>query len=149
MPNSNKENRHNDKQEQNMDLFLQSSYSRRTFIKQVVAIGTAGLIGPVLLTACGSENVAERSEAETGPTDQTSSEATGSEKCEGSTDLPASDIAARQAVNYVDESPHTGKDCANCRFFKQPPAGVACGGCEIIKGLIAAEGYCNAWVAQS
>lgn len=147
MINSNKENYHNDKQEQNMDLFLRSSYSRRLFLRQMVAIGAAGLIGPGLLTACSSENAAERIERETGQSDPTLSGAAASGKCEESDDLPAADITARQAVNYVDESSHPDNNCANCRFFKQPTAGAACGGCEIVKGPIAAEGYCNAWVA--
>lgn len=134
MINSNKENPHHDKQEQ---IFLRSSYSRRLFLRQMGAIGAAGLIGPGLLLACSSENTAERARTETAA----------SGKCEESVDLPASDIAARQAVNYVDETPQADKSCANCRFFKQPTAAAACGGCEIVKGPIAAEGYCNAWVA--
>jgi hypothetical protein len=114
-----------------------SSYSRRLFLKQVAAIGAAGLVGPGLLMACSNGNAAERVE----------SERAASGKCEGSVDLPAADIAARQAINYVDESPQVDKSCANCRFFKQPAAGAACGGCEILKGPIASEGYCNTWVA--
>jgi hypothetical protein len=149
MPNSNQENRYSDKQEQNMDLFLRSCYSRRTFLKQAVAIGAAGLTVSGLLTSCSNENAAERIETETGSTDKPSPEAADPRECAGNTDLSASDIAARQAVNYVDESPQADKDCANCRFFKQPAEGAACGGCEIVKGPIAPEGYCNAWVVQS
>ena len=145
----NKECRHSDKHEQNTNPLRPSPCSRRIFLKQVVAIGAAGLIAPGLLAACGNENAAERNETETGPTDQTSAGAAASGKCEGSADLPAGDVAARQAVNYVDESPQADKFCANCRFFKQPTAGAVCGGCEIVKGPIASEGYCNAWVAQS
>lgn len=122
-----------------MDLFLPSRYSRRTFFKQAVAIGAAGLVGPGLLAACGNENAGERSESET----------TAAGKCQESADLPASDIAARQAVNYVDESPHVDKECVNCRFFKQSSAGATCGGCEVVKGPIAPGGFCNAWVVQS
>lgn len=122
-----------------MDLFLPSRYSRRTFFKQAVAISATGLVGPGLLTACGNENAAERSESET----------TVSEKCQESADLPASNIAARQAINYVDESPHLDKECANCRFFKQSSAGATCGECEVVKGPIAPGGFCNAWVVQS
>ncbi len=149
MHHSNKEYRHSDNHEQNTHLLLRSSCSRRTFLKQAVAIGAAGLIVPGLLTACSNENAAERIETETGPTDKTSPGAAASGNCEGSADLPAGDIAARQAVNYVDESPQADKFCANCQFFKQPTAGAACGGCEIVKGPIAPEGYCNAWVVQS
>jgi hypothetical protein len=149
MHHSNKEYQHSDRPDQNRPLFLQSNHSRRTFLKQVIVIGAAGLIAPGLLTACSNENAAERIETETGPTNKISGETTAPGKCEESANLPASDIAARQAVNYVDESPHADKDCANCRFFKQPEAGAACGGCEIVRGPIAPEAYCNAWVAQS
>ncbi|MBI1878939.1 MAG: high-potential iron-sulfur protein [Chloroflexi bacterium] len=145
----NKEGHHSDKPEQNPPPLRPSPCSRRTFLKQVVAIGAAGLIAPRLLMACSNENAAERIETETGPTDQTLPGAATSGKCKESADLPAGDVAARQAVNYVDESPQTDKICANCQFFKQPAAGAACGGCEIVKGPIAPEDYCNAWVVQS
>ena len=145
---SNKENYpHNDQQEQDVALVLRSSYSRRLFLRQVITLGAAGLIGPGLLTGCSSENTAERIETEAGQPDPTLSGAAASGKCEESVELSAADIAARQAVNYVDEAPQADKTCANCRFFKQPTTGAACGGCEIVKGPIAAEGYCNAWVA--
>jgi hypothetical protein len=133
-----------DQAEQNPNPLRPGLHSRRTFLKQAVALGAAGLIMPGLLTACGNGNAAERNQTETGPT---SPEVAVSGKCEGSAELSAGDIAARQAVKYVDESPQAGKVCAGCRFFKQPAAGAACGGCEIVKGPIASEGYCNAWVA--
>jgi len=144
----NKENQHRDKPEQNTDSFLPSRYSRRTFLKQLVAISATGLVGATLLTACGKAEGGERSETDTGPTDQTSPGTTVLEKCQESADLPILDITARQAVNYVDESPQPDKDCANCRFFKQPATGTVCGGCDIVRGAIAPEGYCNAWVFQ-
>jgi len=149
MPDSNQDNHHSDQQEQNIDLFLRSSYSRRLFLKQAVAIGAAGLTVPGLLIACSNENAAERIETEIGSTDKTLPEAAAPGECEGGTDLPAGDMTARQAVNYVDESPHVDKECANCRFFKQSSAGATCGGCEVVKGPIAPGGFCNAWVVQS
>ena len=145
----NKVCRPSDKDEQNTNPLWSSTYSRRLFLQRTLVIGAAGLIAPGLLAACGNGNATERNEAETGPTDKTAPGAAASGKCEGSADLPAGDVAARQAVNYVDESPEAEKFCANCRFFKQPAADAVCGGCEIVKGPIAAEGYCSAWVAQS
>ena len=149
MNHGNKASRPSDQPEQNTNSLRPSLWSRRLFLKQAVALGVVGLRGPGLLAACGNEKAAERIKTETGPTDQTSPGAAVSGKCAGSADLPAGDVAARQAVNYVDESPQTDKFCANCRFFKQPAAGAVCGGCEIVKGPIAPVGYCNAWVAQS
>jgi hypothetical protein len=144
----NEEGGPSNKPTQNTNLLLPNACSRRTFLKQAIGIGAVGLFVPGLLTACGNENAAERVETETGPNDGTSPEAAVPGKCEGSTDLPAWDRVARQAVNYVDKSPQADKSCANCQFFKQPAAGVACGGCEIVAGPIAPEGYCNAWAAQ-
>ena len=158
MSDSPNENCHSDKQAQNTDLFLRSHCSRRTFLKQLVAISATGLVGATLLTACGKAEGGERSETDTRSTDQTSPAAAAccnswrrqhfAGKCEGSDNLSAGDMTARQAVNYVDESPQLDKDCANCRFFKQPATGTVCGGCDVVKGAIAPEGYCNAGVFQ-
>jgi len=144
----NKKGRPGGPPEQTINLPQPGLSSRRLFLKQAIAIGAVGLIGPGLLAACSNEQAAERIEAETGSTNQTSPEGTASSKCEGSAELSAGDVAARQAVGYVDESPHTGKLCANCRFFTRPAAGAACGGCQVVRGPIAPKGYCNAWVAQ-
>ena len=141
----NNEGHPNGPSEQNPHLLRPGPCSRRTFLKHAVVVGAAGLIGPALLTACGSGNAAD---TKTEPTQILPRSAT-SGKCEESANLPSGDIAARQAVNYVDESPQAEKSCAICRFFKQPAQDVTCGECEIIKGPIAPGGYCNTWVAQS
>jgi hypothetical protein len=122
--------------------------SRRIFLKQAIAIGAVGLIGPGLLAACSDNQAAERVGTGNGSTNPTSPEGAAASICEGAAELSTGDVAARQAVGYVDASPHADKVCANCQFFKQPAAGAACGGCQVVKGPIAPEGYCNAWVAQ-
>ncbi len=138
MPNLNKEYRSGDQEAQNTNLVSASSYSRRSFLKRVAALGVAGLVVPGLLIACGSGNTSDsRASGQT------------STGCEGGENLSAQDKATRQALNYVDQSPHDGKMCANCRFFKQPAQSSACGGCEIVGGPIKLQGYCNSWAAQS
>jgi hypothetical protein len=123
-----------------------SMVSRRGFLKRVVFIGAAGLIVPGLLSACSNEGSVERTEPDpSGNAMEQGAEVTTA--CPATAELSAQDKATRQSLNYVDESPEPEKFCANCRFFKQPAATAACGGCEIVGGPIAAKGYCNTWVA--
>jgi hypothetical protein len=124
----------------------QSMYSRRGFLKRAAFIGAAGLMTPGLLSACSNEGSAERTDPDpSGNSMEQGAEVTTA--CPATAELSAQDKATRQSLNYVDESPEPEKFCTNCRFFKQPAATGACGGCEIVGGPIAAKGYCNTWVA--
>lgn len=105
--------------------------TRRAFLKRTLAVGAAALIAPGLLAACNGEQ-------QNGTGSQSSAST-----CEGG----GIDAVTRRALNYVDESPHADKVCANCRFFTAPSDGEACGGCEIVSGPIAPAGYCTAWAA--
>ena len=122
---------------------MPSSFSRRSFFQRTLAWGTV-LLAPVLLTACGG------SEAPASDTDETTAHAREHVQatCDSETELGTRDNGIRKALAYVEDSPHTDKDCANCKFFKAA-AGEVCGGCEIIAGPIAAAGYCNSWVART
>ncbi|HXV42272.1 MAG TPA: high-potential iron-sulfur protein, partial [Anaerolineae bacterium] len=125
----------------------QSAFSRRNFLKRAVFIGAAGLMVPGLLSACGNEGAAQRTEtASSGNSPE--KEANVVAACAATAELSTIDSATRKSLNYVDESPEPEKFCANCRFFKQPEADAVCGGCEIVGGPIAPKGYCNTWVAQ-
>jgi hypothetical protein len=48
----------------------------------------------------------------------------------------------RNSLKYVDKSTKPGQNCKNCKLYKEAPP---CGGCEVMKGPIAAEGWCSAW----
>jgi len=70
------------------------------------------------------------------------------EPCTDISGLTDEEKQTRIVNHYVDDSMMEGKECNNCRFFIQPVAGNPCGTCQIIKGPIDPDGYCNAWVAQ-
>ncbi|MCL4296675.1 MAG: high-potential iron-sulfur protein [Anaerolineae bacterium] len=140
---SNEKDRYSGLSEQNRGLT-----SRRSFLKRAVFIGAAGLITPVLLSACSGEEAAQRTETGASGTSPEKA-AAGTTVCAAPAELSALESATRKALNYVDESPEPEKVCANCRFFKPPEANATCGGCEIVGGPIAPRGTCNTWAAQS
>ena len=47
---------------------------------------------------------------------------------------------------YASKTAKPDQDCANCNFFK---TGSPCGTCTLVKGPIAAEGWCSAWVKKA
>lgn len=118
-----------------------ATLSRRALFQRTAVLGSAVLLGPVLLTACGGDEAPAATSNE--PTDANAGEQTAC-VTEG-----MGDPGIRKALAYVDESPNADKDCANCKFFKEAANGEACGGCEIITGSIAPTGYCNSWVARA
>lgn len=69
--------------------------------------------------------------------------------CNDTTGLSEADKATRESLKYVDVSPDAAKLCKGCQQFVEPAAGAACGGCKIVKGPIAAGGYCTAFVAKA
>ncbi len=103
--------------------------SRRTLLKRVAALGATGVLAPTLLAACGNSNASV-------PQAVTAS-------CDDNLGLAAR--ATRRALNYVAQSPHADKTCANCQFYKTELDDAGCGGCEIVSGPIALEAYCDSW----
>lgn len=100
--------------------------SRRVFLARGAAFGAAA--GTFLTIGCG-----------------------GSEEltCTNVSSLSAGEQAARTGLAYVDTSPHGAqKNCLNCNFYTEAPAGQ-CGGCTLIKGPIHPQGYCNGWAAKA
>ena len=111
--------------------------SRRDFIQKLAALGTAGVVTPALLAACGGGDGAEgRATAESGFS------------CTDTSGLTEAQIQQRQNANYVDDSPHEDKTCDNCQLYTAAEEGEQCGGCQVIPGPIHPKGYCDLWVAQ-
>lgn len=127
----------------------QPTCSRRTFLRQLLTVGTVGLIMPGLLTACG----APAAETTATATPATALEAdavadTAATSCQAETDLTAQDQQTRQSLAYSDHSPRADQSCRNCRFYQKSTTNAACGGCQILRGAVAADGHCNAWIAS-
>ncbi len=118
--------------------------SRRDFLQRLTLLGTAGVVTPVVLSACGGNG-----EQGTEGTAANDNVAAGSDfSCTDTSGLTEQEIQMRENSEYVDDSPHADKRCDNCELYTEPAAGEQCGGCQVIKGPIHPEGYCNLWVAQ-
>lgn len=106
---------------------MPDALTRRRFLA-----ATAGAIGVVpVLAACGGGEPATAS------------------ACAGYDALTDADMAARNALNYVDEATNPAEICASCRLYNAPESGSACGGCQLFAGPVLAGGYCTGWVAMS
>ena len=100
--------------------------TRRRFL---ASAGAVLGVGP-LVAACGGG----------GPTTASA--------CAGYGDLTGADLAAREALGYVDKSPKPAEICASCRLYDLPEGDSPCGGCQLFAGPVLAAGYCNSWAAM-
>ena len=112
--------------------------SRRTFMQRCLSTGIAVLTGTLVLTACRKSNNSEaRAKAES-PVDA----------CDDLTNVSESDIAVRQKLGYVKESPIPDNQCHNCNLYLPPKEGQKCGGCMLFKGPVFASAYCTYWAPK-
>lgn len=114
--------------------------SRRAFLGRIAALGAGA---SAFLAACGD---AAAPAATGGATPATGGVIAA--ECEGYDLLTPEELQPRQALGYVDASPNATQLCSNCRFYNQPVGDAACGGCQLFKGPVAPNGYCNSWAAQ-
>lgn len=112
--------------------------TRREFLQSLTVLGTAGVVTPIVLSACGGNSGDQPGATPTA----------GDFTCTDTSGLTEQEIQMRNNAEYVDDSPHPDQDCANCQLYEEPAEGEQCGGCQVIKGPIHPEGYCNLWVAQ-
>lgn len=113
--------------------------SRREFLQKLTALGTAGVITPVVLSACGGGDGEETANAGGGNSGFS---------CTDTTGLTDAEIQQRESVNYVDDSPNEDQLCSNCQLYTEPEPGAQCGGCQVVPGPIHPDGYCDLWVAR-
>jgi hypothetical protein len=126
----------------------ENSISRRSFLRRLSLLGAVSIGAGSVLSACGggSENAdADGGDMDTGETEPMADD---SFTCTDTSGLTEQELATRQNLGYVDESPNPEKLCSNCQFY-QPAAEGQCGGCTLIKGPIHPDGYCNSWVAKT
>ena len=65
--------------------------------------------------------------------------------CDGYDALAPQDLASREALKYVDQSPKPAELCTNCRLYNAPAGGSPCGGCQLFQGPVAPLGWCASW----
>lgn len=117
--------------------------SRREFLQRLTLLGTAGVVTPMVLSACGGDGDQSGEASGDGNTASASDFS-----CTDTSGLSEQEIQMRNNSEYVDDSPHDDKTCDNCQLYVEPAGGEQCGGCQVIKGPIHPKGYCNLWVAQ-
>ena len=65
--------------------------------------------------------------------------------------IPQAKQQLRSNLQYVDQSPHENKNCANCAQYVEGAFGD-CGACNAFGGTeggpVQASGYCLSWAAQ-
>jgi High potential iron-sulfur protein len=115
--------------------------SRRDFLKRLSAAGALGLGAGTVLSACGGGETAEQTAA----APAAPAPAAAASGCMDTSGLTEQEVGMRGSLQYVDVSPQEGKDCANCSLYLAAAEGAACGGCNLLKGPIAAEGFCISW----
>lgn len=107
--------------------------TRRDCLRLTVFAGAAAVGGAAALQGCGNDDKGSKKQA--------------AGDCSDVSGLSQADLQTRKAVKYVDETPEPDKTCGNCKLYT-PPQGGGCGSCTVVKGPIAKNGYCTAWVAQ-
>lgn len=115
------------------------SLNRKDFFKKVSLFGIGALGATTLLKACGGGDDAPA------PT-MDSAGAPSADPC-GTEGLSESEIAGRDALNYIGQTEIPEQRCDNCALWIAPEAGSPCGGCAIMAGPINPAGWCTAWVA--
>ncbi len=107
---------------------------RRAFLERAVMIGLAASAA-VVVAACdgGGKKTSRGPKAKAGG-------------CSDLSGLKPADLKVREQLAYVEVSKVQGKNCTNCGLFqvKKP-----CSGCTVIKGPIAASGFCTAWAPKA
>ncbi|MFP4507159.1 MAG: high-potential iron-sulfur protein [Cyclobacteriaceae bacterium] len=131
---------------------------RKSFLRKVGMLSITAISGSALLNACGGstdqnlENRGAPEENEAEPFGETAEplqeEAQEVDCSEYNQDLTEADLQTREALKYVDESPKPEQQCSNCRFWQPDKFEGACGGCQLFKGAVDPQGWCQSWVVQ-
>lgn len=102
-----------------------SSFSRREMLRHSVHLTVIGA-APVLLNGCKKAEFS----------------------CNDTSGLAEEDTALREALEYVDKSPHEErKNCSTCSFYVAGDTNQ-CGRCTLVKGPIHPLGYCTSWASK-
>jgi len=122
---------------------MKETLNRKEFLERLsmVCIGVIG--AGTALTSCDKKEEPEaKTEAPAAMEEQTEN------LCADLSGLTEDEKAIRDTFKYVAQSPDTNKLCTNCQFWLVPKEGEFCGGCQIIKGPINPDGYCNQWLQK-
>ena len=113
--------------------------SRKDFIKNISFSGVLLFGGSTLLAACGGN----KSKPEASETSQPVNDPCGDVR-----NLSDAELATRKQFSYVGQTPEKDKFCSNCLHWRGSSGQGPCGTCELVKGPINPNGYCDQWMAK-
>ena len=130
--------------------------TRKKFLANASMLGLTTLAGSAWLSACSSpsgQSEQNTTATTTPPEDEPSAQANaessevGTEACNDLTGLTEVEIQQREQLQYVAQSNKEDQICSNCRFWQPAQEGAEsiCGGCQLIKGPINPNGWCQTW----
>lgn len=117
-----------------------SKLDRRQFLNKIAVTCAAVTGAGIVLSACKGSN-AEGG----GATGQGGAAAPAATDCSDLSALSEADKKSRTGLQYVEVSAKPNQNCANCKLFQEK---APCNGCSVVKGPIAAGGWCAAWAAK-
>jgi hypothetical protein len=109
---------------------MPNNLSRRAYLSRCCTIGITYAAAGFGTSGCAKQSVV-------------------SAACTDTSTLTAADKETRKSLAYVDVSPMANQTCQNCSIYVEASKAGQCGTCHLLKGDIAAEGYCNAWAAKA
>ena len=114
--------------------------NRRAFFERAALIGATAIGAGTFLAACDSGKAGAKGGDKAGG--GTKAAAPAKTDCTDVSKLSDGDKKMRESLKYIDVSAKPDQNCENCKLFvKKDP----CNGCSVVKGPIAAKGWCSAW----
>lgn len=107
----------------------ETNSSRRIFLRRVLSVGAAGMAAAGVLAGCGDGGGGEET----------------AQACDTS-GLSEQEMARREALKYVSQTPKPNQRCDNCQFWQPDQVEGTCGGCQILPGPVHPAGWCSSWV---
>ncbi len=108
--------------------------SRKELLKKGVVVGAVGAVS-MALAYCKKKPAGDSAPAAAGG-------------CGDVSGLTTAEKDQRTSLQYADKSAKADQVCSGCALFVPAAAGAACGGCNLLKGPIAPEGWCSSWVKK-
>ena len=117
--------------------------TRRKFLEKICSLCGAALAGALMFGGCSK---AEKQSAE--QSDLAGKKHDPADPCGDLSTVEEKDIALREKLGYVKESPLPDNQCQNCNLYLPPKEAQACGGCMLFKGPVYASAYCTYWAPK-
>jgi len=110
-----------------------SNLTKREFLKRAGFFGLAVVGAGALMNSCGGGEKA----------------ADGGSKCNDLSGLTEDEKKLRANYEYITVTKDAAKNCQNCQFYTAPANAGDCGGCQLFKGPVEANGWCKTWVQKA